>query len=111
MLKKKSQKLIAVTAAIVLASTVTSVAFNKKAANTAVEVSRNMSQSEKPSYSYIIKEYNGKLAVFESGSDTPFRITDLDIAILPEADQKALESGIEATNRKELNRILEDYCS
>lgn len=111
MLRKKSKRLIAVTAAIVLASSIASAAFSKKAANSAIEASLNTSQNERPSYSYIIKEYNGKLAVFESGSDTPFRITDLDISVLPEADRKALQNGIKAANRKELNRILEDYCS
>lgn len=112
MLNRKCKKLIAVTAVIVLASSVTSIIFSSKAENAvAAEVSRNVSHTEKPSYSYIIKEYNGKLAVFETGSDVPFRITELDISTLPISDQTILNNGIEVSDSKELSRILEDYCS
>ncbi len=65
---------------------------------------------ENSSY-YIVKEYKGNVAVFESGKETPFRITEVHLAELPSADRKLLEKGIKASNQEELNCILEDYCS
>ena len=60
---------------------------------------------------YVIKEYNGKVAVFESGSQKPFRATCTDVSDLPIADREILKSGIRVNNQDELNSVLEDYCS
>lgn len=63
------------------------------------------------SYTYIIKEYNGKLAVFESVQEKPYKVTNLSLTILPEYDKQLLQKGIEVSSVKELNKILEDYLS
>lgn len=60
---------------------------------------------------YIVKDYNGNIAVFESDKDAPFRITEVRVSELPSADKALLEKGIQASTQEELNRILEDYCS
>lgn len=72
------------------------------------EVSENTSQVEQ---FYILKEYNGKIAIFHSDSDTPIKITNASIAKLPKDDQQALKAGIKAKDKNELNRLLEDFCS
>jgi hypothetical protein len=68
-------------------------------------------EDTKSSLSYIVKEYNGKIAVFEEGKNKPFKVTDSSVSDLPEYDRKLLEEGIKATTKQELQRILEDYCS
>lgn len=60
---------------------------------------------------YLIKEYKGNIAVFENGEDKPFRVTDIEVKNLPEADQKELKGGVEAPNDDKLQTLLEDYLS
>lgn len=60
---------------------------------------------------YEIKEYKGNLAVFESGEKKPFRVTDIEVKNLPEADQKELKSGIKVSDYAKLQTLLEDYLS
>ncbi len=60
---------------------------------------------------YVIRDWNGKIAVFISGRDKPFKVTSTQTATLPKPDIKKLKSGIYTENKQELERILEDYCS
>ncbi len=60
---------------------------------------------------YILKAYNGRLAVFRGVSAVPSMETDVRIADLPPADIELLKSGIAVQSLSELNRLLEDYCS
>lgn len=72
------------------------------------ESSNSTSQSEE---FYILKEYNGKIAIFSSSSDTPTEITNASVSKLPKEDQQSLKAGIKAKDKDELNRLLEDFCS
>lgn len=72
------------------------------------ESSEALSKSEE---FYILKEYNRKIAVYSSNSDKPIEITNASTAKLPKSDQEALKDGIKAESKKELNRLLEDFCS
>ena len=63
------------------------------------------------SLTYIVKNFNGNVAVFESGSNKPFRVTEVPINTLPFDDQKNLEAGITVTSKGQLNSLLEDLCS
>lgn len=63
------------------------------------------------SITYIVKNFNGRVAVFEDSNSTPFRVTDVNIKDLPKDDQILLESGITANSKEQLNSILEDYLS
>ena len=60
---------------------------------------------------YVVKEYKGKIAVFEKGNEKPFKITQVNTADLPKTDKEILKNGIEVENQKELSSVLEDYCS
>ena len=75
----------------------------------------NNVQDEKPQRKhnlvYVVKEYNGRIAIFEENSETPFKITDVRLSELPDGDKKLLSKGIPASSSRELNCILEDYCS
>lgn len=74
--------------------------------------SNKKEKKEKPKkQGYEIKEYKGNIAVFESGEKKPFRVTEIEVKNLPEADRKELKSGIEAPNDEKLTELLEDYLS
>ena len=60
---------------------------------------------------YTIKDYNGKVAVFENDNTYPQNVYDSYTSVLPENDQKRLREGIVVTNTAELQRIIEDYTS
>lgn len=60
---------------------------------------------------YTLSVYEGKVAAFENGNNTPFYISNRMVSDLPEKDRTALENGIGADTIKALNRLIEDYCS
>lgn len=66
---------------------------------------------KKYSTTYLVKNFENKIAVFEENATEPFRVTNVMIDSLPEADRELLNKGIKANNQKELSSILEDYCS
>jgi len=66
--------------------------------------------NSKTSALYVVKNFNGKIAIFEKESIEPFKITEIPVSYLPEKDQENLNKGIEAFNFEELKHILEDYC-
>ena len=60
---------------------------------------------------YVVKSFNGNIAVFDGIHETPFRITDVPVNSLPYTDQEILKKGIAVSSKTELTKILEDYCS
>ena len=60
---------------------------------------------------YTVKEKDGVIVVIYNEKDEIIKITDTSVAILPLQDQQALNRGIQVYNDKELNRLLEDFCS
>ena len=60
---------------------------------------------------YTVKEYNGKIAVFENDNTKPENVYDSYISVLPEKDRQRLKYGITVDNEKDLQRIIEDYTS
>jgi len=62
-------------------------------------------------YLYIIKEYQGRIAVFARGSEVPELIFDKQLKHLPEYDRIQLEEGIKIYSIDELNARIEDYIS
>ena len=69
------------------------------------------SSEETQSVGYLLRDYNGKIAVFKAGEDKPLKIASTHIASLPKQDAKKLKAGISADTRQELEKALEDYCS
>lgn len=74
-------------------------------------VEQNIKENSKEDTVFIIKEYNGMIAVFNKKSDEPLFVSEVSINNLPLADKKILQSGIEVFSEKELKRLIEDYCS
>ena len=105
------KKLIIISSCIVLMCFIVSFGVLptiKSHSNESIPESQSSSSS---SLSYVVKDFNGNIAVFENGKNSPFKITDVPINSLPYADREILRKGIAVTSKSELNRILEDYCS
>lgn len=60
---------------------------------------------------YVIRDNGGKIAVFRAGESTPFMTTETYTKTLPRADSTRLQNGIAVTDKAELQRLLEDFCS
>ena len=70
--------------------------------------SQESDKSPNNSLSYIVKDFNGSVAVFEPENPKPVRITDVYTSSLPLSDQKMLSHGIKVQNQSELHTLLED---
>lgn len=60
---------------------------------------------------YVIKEYEGKVAVYEAQSPTPIKVYDTYISSLPEYDRLLLRTGILVNSKEELSQRIEDFTS
>ena len=60
---------------------------------------------------YILSVYDGRIAVFEVPDTKPVEFFDVYVSSLPYSEQTALENGIKAESRAELQRLIEDYTS
>ncbi len=60
---------------------------------------------------YVVKEYNGSLAVFRGGSSSPYKILDCDFSLLSDYDKEYLIEGISVYAEAELNSLIEDFTS
>lgn len=62
-------------------------------------------------YLYILREREGRLAVFRRGESEPQMIFDVPVRVLPQADQYQLAEGIRVKDYQTLVRRIEDYIS
>lgn len=60
---------------------------------------------------YLIKDFNGFVAVYYKDKETPALITDTPSLSLRVYDRELLDTGITVGSREELLRILEDLSS
>lgn len=60
---------------------------------------------------YLLKEHNGKIAVFEQGADIPYKEFDINISTLSDYDKNLLKDGITADSREKIRQLIEDYTS
>ena len=67
-------------------------------------------QPESPA-GYLLRDYEGRLAIFREESNTPEMIFDVYTRLLPQADQERLTEGISAPDYETLTRLIEDYIS
>lgn len=68
-------------------------------------------QSSEITPSFRVTVYNGFVAVFREGEEKPFYITEARVSDLPPKDRQLLTEGIITQSRKEVDRLLLDYCS
>lgn len=60
---------------------------------------------------YVVKEYKGHIGVYRNSETAPFREYGTDVAVLPKADQTALEQGKVLHSMTEVEKLVEDYDS
>ena len=76
------------------------------------EADNNISKSvEIENFPYIIKEYEGKLAVFSDKNDNPDIVFDVYLNQLPEYDRKQITDGIYVESYDKLISLIEDFTS
>ena len=68
-------------------------------------------EEERISSGFIIKLYEGRIAVFEPQSDAPLRITEISEESLRHFDREKLKAGITVASEEELLMRLEDFGS
>ena len=60
---------------------------------------------------FFLREYDGCVAVFAAGENSPMTMTDIDAKSLREADRALLNAGLPCENRDEVLTFLEDLGS
>ena len=65
--------------------------------------------SSQASAGYTVRDYQGKIAVFEGSAQEPSQVLSIETATFPQEDQQLLKVGIHAASKADLQRILEDY--
>lgn len=60
---------------------------------------------------YLLQEYQGHLALFQKGSDTPLEEYEVSVAQFSDYDQALLKKGVYAQTEEELRKMVEDYTS
>lgn len=60
---------------------------------------------------YWLKEYQGKIGVFENNKKAPQQVLNVYIESLPEEDKELLRSGIKVKTHEELLELIENYAS
>ncbi len=97
---------MAISAVIITMSAAKGLAQKKGAATV-----RHASMAEESSIGYVLGECDGHLALYRENSSRPYRILDMQVYLLSDADRQALSEGITARTEAELERILEDWDS
>ena len=49
---------------------------------------------------WVMRDYQGKIAVFQDGNDNPIEVLEVYVSSLPEHDQDLLQSGIRIDDQK-----------
>ena len=62
-------------------------------------------------YRYLLKEHNGRIAVFPAESEEPELVLDVLVKYLPDLDRTQMQQGIHVKDYEELVRLIEDYTS
>ncbi len=77
-----------------------------------VAVTKNASVEIETTPQYLLKLFDGRIAVFDPDfPETPIEITDIYASTLRNYDREQLKIGITVSGREELLMLLEDYGS
>lgn len=60
---------------------------------------------------FVVREYDGCVAVFAAGESSPITMTDIDVRSLREYDRALLMAGLPAADSDEVLTLLEDLGS
>ncbi len=62
-----------------------------------------------PEPKFVLRAYNGHLALWREGAIRPYRILNAEIWLLSDEDFVAVQEGITVDTESELDRLLEDF--
>lgn len=85
-------------------------AIGRQTAAPSVRSSGAASASSAPA-AYTLKEYEGKIAVYGAGSDSPQQILDIPVASLPADEQAKLRAGVSVKDHEALLTYIENLSS
>ena len=57
---------------------------------------------------YVLKEYNGSVALFKDGSDEPLAVYSTPLSEINQMDAELLKEGVRLRGLSEVSRLLED---
>lgn len=60
---------------------------------------------------FVLKDYDGELALFRENSDTPYKTLRVPVNFLTEYDRELVKDGIRADTEQELRKVIEDLTS
>lgn len=93
-----------ISAVIILGTAAKSVERTKSDA-----AARAFTMSQREPIGFIMREFEGNLALFRENSSKPYKILDMPLYLLSDADRTALKDGIFLETEAQLDRILEDW--
>lgn len=93
-----------ISAVIILGSAAKSLERTKSDA-----AARAFTMSQRDPVGFVMREYEGSLALFRENGIKPYKILDVPLYLLSEADRTALQEGIFVETEAELVRLLEDW--
>lgn len=76
-----------------------------------IERAAELSAPDAHDYAYIIREHEGRVAVYPAGADEPEIILDVYVKYLPDYDRSQMAQGIQVKDYTQLMSLLEDYTS
>lgn len=76
-----------------------------------VEIPEPSQPHSQPEYAYMLKEHEGRIAVFVYGSDEPEMVLDVPVKYLPDYDRAQMQEGIQVADYDALVALIEDYTS
>ena len=62
-----------------------------------------------PEPAFVLKAYEGHLALWREGASSPYRILETELWLLSDTDRISVENGITVATEAELHRLLEDF--
>lgn len=99
----------AITAALLPGKQEEAMPIQEPVSNVAISQAQDPEPEEE--YLYLMKEHEGKIALFAKGSDEPELVFEKLVKHLPEYDRIQLEEGIKIYTGDELNARIEDFIS
>lgn len=78
------------------------------AASAAGEIKDSLQRAAEELSCYIVKEYNGSIALFKEGEAEPLAVYSTPMSEINSADAALLRSGIRLRGMSEVSRLLED---
>ncbi len=93
-----------VSAVLLMVSAAKAVEHEKSAA-----VVREAAMQEREPVGYVLREYEGHVALYREHAAVPYQVLDTEVWLLSEKDRTALAEGITAENEAELRTLLEDW--